>query len=353
MRSRINRVCVWLLVMLLPMIILSCSGGGGGGGGTTDPGTVTTDTAPPALVSTTPTGTTNVPVNSLFCATFSEKLDPLSLTSSNFHIAGVEANLSSKCSSVCVDPTSDLSSNTTYTLTITGVTDIAGNVLASPYSFTFITSSPVKAIAGGFTHTIALKTDGTVWTWGSNEFGKLGDGTTTQRTTPVQVNGLTNVAAIAGGYSHTIALKTDGTVWTWGNNNNGQLGDGTQTQRIAPVQVSGMTNVAAIAAGYSHSLALKTDGTVWTWGNNNDGQLGDGTQTQSVSPVRVSGLTNVKAIATGYYLTADIMYQHSHSLALKNDGTVWTWGDNAYGQLGDGTTTQRSSPVQVSRADKC
>jgi len=330
------------------MIILSCSSGGGGGGGTTDTGTGTTDTAPPALVSTTPTGTTNVSVNSLFCATFSEKLEPLSLTSSNVHIAGVEANLSSKCSSVCVDPTSDLSSNTTYTLTINGVTDIAGNLLASPYSFSFITSSPVKAIAGGFNHTIALKTDGTVWTWGSNEFGKLGDGTTTQRTTPVQVNGLTNVAAIAGGYSHTIALKTDGTVWTWGNNNNGQLGDGTQTQRIAPVQVSGLTNVAAIAAGYSHSLALKTDGTVWSWGNNNDGQLGDGTQTQSLSPVRVSGLTNVKAIAAGYYLTADIMYQHSHSLALKNDGTVWTWGDNAYGQLGDGTTTQSSTPVQAS-----
>ena len=260
----------------------------------------------------------------------------------------MEANLSSKCSSVCVDPTSDLSSNTTYTLTITGVTDIAGNVLASPYSFTFITSSPVKAIAGGFNHTIALKTDGTVWTWGSNEFGKLGDGTTTQRTTPVQVNGLTNVAAIAGGYSHTIALKTDGTVWTWGNNNNGQLGDRTQTQRIAPVQVSGMTNVAAIAGGYSHTLALKTDGTVWSWGNNNDGQLGDGTQTQSTSPIQIVGLTNVKAIAAGYYLTADIMYQHSHSLALKNDGTVWTWGDNAYGQLGDGTTIQRSTPVQVS-----
>jgi len=347
MRSRINRVCVWLLVMLLPMIILSCSSGGGGGG-TTDTGTGTTDTAPPTLVSTTPTGKTNVSVNSLFCATFSEKIDPSSLTSAHVYIPGVTTTMTSKCSSVCLNPTSELTYSTSYALTISDVTDTTGNVLVTPYTYTFITSSPVKAIAAGDSHSIALKDDGTVWTWGYNANGQLGDGTTTQRTSPVQVNGLTNISAISGGSSHTVALKNDGTVWTWGYNFNGQLGDGTTTQRTSHVQVSGLTNVSDITGGYSHTIALKNDGTVWTWGYNANGQLGDGTTTQRTSPVQVNGLTNITAIEAGYYLTAGIAGSHSHSIALKNDGTVWTWGDNSYGQLGDGTTNQRTTPVQVS-----
>jgi alpha-tubulin suppressor-like RCC1 family protein len=104
------------------------------------------------------------------------------------------------------------------------------------------------------------------------------------------VSGLSNSIAIAAGTSHSIALKNDGNIWTWGNNSNGQLGDGTTTQKIKPVQVSGLSNSIAIAAGYDHSVALKTDGTVWTWGSNSNGQLGDGTTTQSTSPVQVQFL---------------------------------------------------------------
>jgi len=116
-------------------------------------------------------------------------------------------------------------------------------------------------VAAGNSHSIGLKGDGTVWTWGWNVWGQLGDGTTTNRTTPMQINGLSGVRAIAGGNSHTIALKDDGTVWTWGYNLYGQLGDGTTTNRKAPVQVSELSGVIAIAGGDFHSVALKDDGT--------------------------------------------------------------------------------------------
>lgn len=209
----------------------------------------------------------------------------------------------------------------------------------------------------------ALTQDGLVYAWGFNGQGQVGDGTTQNRLTPVKVSGLTNVVSIAAGSrgayylyapplgGHALALRADGTVWSWGSNNNGQLGDGTTTDRYTPVQVSGLSDVVAIAAGgvaryyydgnYAnyggHSLALKSDGTVWAWGNNSYGQLGDGTTTNRTTPVQVVGLSDVVAIAAGAF----------HSLARKKDGTVWAWGLNDSGQLGDGTTTNRTTPVRV------
>ena len=198
--------------------------------------------------------------------------------------------------------------------------------------------SGVTAIAGGYYHSLALKNDGTVWAWGANDYGQLGDGTTTETTTAVQVSELSGVTAIACGYSHSLALRNDGTVWAWGANDHGQLGDGTTTETTTAVQVSGLSGVTAIAAGSEHNLALKDDGTVWTWGDNWYGQLGDGTTIKTTTAVQVSGLSGVIAIAGGYY----------HSLALKNDGTVWAWGYNHYGQLGDVTITNKTTAVQVS-----
>ncbi|WP_158625733.1 RCC1 domain-containing protein [Corallococcus carmarthensis] len=191
-------------------------------------------------------------------------------------------------------------------------------------------------VAGGY-HSLALKQDGTVWAWGHNSEGQLGDGTTTARSTPVQVPGLTGVAVVVAGGYHTLALKQDGTVWALGNNAAGQLGDGTRASRLTPVQAQGLTGIAALVAGTYHTVALKQDGTVWAWGYNNEGQLGDGTTTDRLTPVRVQGLTAVTAIVAG----------DSRTLALKQDGTVWAWGRNAEGQLGDGTTTTRPTPVQV------
>jgi hypothetical protein len=189
-------------------------------------------------------------------------------------------------------------------------------------------------------HTVALKSDDTVWTWGSNSNGQLGDGKTTDESTPVQVSGLSGIIAIAAGYSHTVALKSDGTVWTWGSNGNGQLGDGKTTDKSTPGQVSGLSSVIAIAAGYAHTVALRndfTDVTVWTWGSNSNGQLGDGKTTDKHTPGQVSKLSGLTAIAAGY----------THTVALKSDGTVWTWGSNGNGQLGDGSTTDRWTPVQI------
>lgn len=186
-------------------------------------------------------------------------------------------------------------------------------------------------------HNVVLKTDGTVWAWGWNNAGQLGDGTTMDRSAPVQVSHLTNVRAVSAGSQHSLALRTDGTMWAWGSNGAGQLGDGTSTDRLAPVDASGLTDVKAVSAGGFFSLALKTDGTVWAWGANSEGELGDGTTTNRLGPIQVSGLSSVAAICAGCY----------HSLALKQDGSVWAWGWNAAGQLGDGTTTDRLVAVQV------
>ncbi|MBS4008594.1 MAG: Ig-like domain-containing protein [Clostridium sp.] len=193
-------------------------------------------------------------------------------------------------------------------------------------------------ISGGASHSLALRGDGTVWAWGWNEQGQLGDRTTISRFAPARVFGLSSIASVSAGGIHSLALRIDGTVWAWGDNSVGQLGDGSTTRRLEPVQVSGPANIIAVAAGHHHSLALRNDGTVWAWGNNFSGQLGDGSTTRRLEPVQVSGLTNIIAVAAGYH----------HSLALRNDGVVLAWGNNSSGQLGDGSTAQRNTPVEVS-----
>jgi alpha-tubulin suppressor-like RCC1 family protein len=201
----------------------------------------------------------------------------------------------------------------------------------------------ITAIAAGGNHTVALGIDGSVWAWGDNSSGQLGDGTNTNRLSPVQVSNLSNVIAIAAGHDHTVTLKNDNTVWTCGNNSSGQLGDGTKTNRLSSVQVSSLTGLLAIAAGFDYTIVLRNDNTVWTCGNNSSGQLGDGTKTTRLSPVQVSSLSNVIAIAAGFDISGN-----EHSVALKDDGTVWAWGNNSNGQLGDGGTTPSNTRVEVS-----
>ncbi|OYV72945.1 MAG: hypothetical protein B7Z74_04700, partial [Deltaproteobacteria bacterium 21-66-5] len=204
----------------------------------------------------------------------------------------------------------------------------------------------VTGISAGNLHTVALRVDGTVWTWGKNVTGQLGLGYTNGYVNLAsQVTGLSNVTQVAGATglpsasgSSTYALGAGGQVWAWGYNGTGQLGDGTTTDRWTPVLVAGISNVVQVAAGQSHVLALLADGTLRAWGANSSGQLGTGTNVSNqLVPIPVAGLGGVVEIAAG----------RAHSLAVDTNGVVWAWGDNSYGQLGDGTLTNRFSPVQV------
>ncbi len=193
----------------------------------------------------------------------------------------------------------------------------------------------VIAVAAGTNHSLALKSDGTVWAWGWNVFGQLGDGSGANQKNPIQVKGLTNVKAIAAGGVHSMALLTSGAVMAWGGNTYGELGDDSTINRLTPVPVWSGT---AIACGQYHSLTLAQDGTLYAWGSNSNGQLGDGTTTAHKTPKPVTGLTGTVFFTAGAYT----------SLAIRNDGTVRAWGWNAYGQIGDGTTIDRAAPTAVS-----
>lgn len=197
-------------------------------------------------------------------------------------------------------------------------------------------------IAAGSAHVLALKEDGTVWAWGANDYGQLGDDTTIDRRTPIQVQGLSGVKAVAAGLMYSVALKDDGTVWAWGYNKNGQLGSG-QTSRYesAPVKVAGLSGIVKIFAGYNHNFAIDGNGNVRAWGINDLGELGDGTNTGRATPIRLEGLSGIKDIAPG----------SSYTIALKDDGTVLAWGENYGGWLGDGSSVTKMQPVAVKGLD--
>ena len=233
---------------------------------------------------------------------------------------------------------------------------------------------------------------GTPWTFGENAFGQLGNGTTTTRRTGAPVNGLNGVIDMHGGREHVVALKSDGTVWTWGSNVEGQQGRGTTANTLVPTQVTSLgTDNIAVETGHNHTVVLKSNGTVWTFGLNSDGQLGDGTTTLRRSPVQVSGITDAVGIAAGRDMSLRDPLQrpavglgpqrrgparrrhhhppshagpgrHLDQLRRRQDphrrprprrrrarttASVWAWGSNDYGQVGDGTITDRPLPVAI------
>lgn len=202
-----------------------------------------------------------------------------------------------------------------------------------------------KSISAGDAHTLALSIDGKIWAWGSNWAGQLGDGTNIDRLTPLELampDGV-NFSSVKAGGPHSLALSLDGKAWGWGSNVLGQLGDGTTINRLFPVAVLMPTGVSfsSIAAGNTHSIALSPDGKAWAWGNNWFGQLGDGTSVGKFTPSPVSMPSSVSF----HTIAADAV--SGHSLALSTDGQVWSWGWNTWGQLGDGTTDDRSIPVAL------
>ena len=214
----------------------------------------------------------------------------------------------------------------------------------------------MTAIAAGDTYGLAVKSDGTVWGWGHNDHGQLGDNSTTERDYAVQ-SGLTGAVAVAAGAAQSLGLKSNGTVWAWGYNDYGDLGNNSTTDSHVPVQViksttstDYLTGVVAIGAGYHHSLAVDSSGNAWAWGYNGYGALGDGTTSSRYYAAKVlttaSGnpaLTGAIAIAGGGYLSTS-----GHSLALDSSGYAWAWGRNGNGQLGDNTTSSRNYAAQVS-----
>jgi alpha-tubulin suppressor-like RCC1 family protein len=207
---------------------------------------------------------------------------------------------------------------------------------AQPVAVSGITGA--TAITTGAYHTCALLNTGTVRCWGRNHQGQLGNGTDTNSSTAVAVTGLTGVAAVSGGGVHTCAVLTNGTVRCWGENVFGQLGNGSTATSYTPVQVIGITNAVNVSVGWRHTCALLGDGTVRCWGENAFRQLGNGTTTNSTSPVAVTGISGAVDLTAGWY---------RHSCALLGSGTVRCWGENDWGQLGNGTTTDASTPVTM------
>ncbi len=194
-----------------------------------------------------------------------------------------------------------------------------------------------RSISTGDSFCIAIKDDGTLWTWGYNSLGQLGDGTFQDKNTPTQIGNESNWQSIDAGNTFCLAIKTDSTLWAWGSNNYGQLGDGTNINSSSPIQIGSNKEWKSISGGWCYSLGIKIDGTLWAWGLNDAGQLGIGSTVNANAPLQVGMLSSWKIISAG----------GGHSLGLKNDSTLWAWGYNGNSQLGDGTNVTSHVPINI------
>jgi alpha-tubulin suppressor-like RCC1 family protein len=200
------------------------------------------------------------------------------------------------------------------------------------------TATDWLTLSAGANHSLAIKTDGRLWSWGNGQFGQLGNGVFNSATPNVtQIGTANDWKMVSAGNGFSLALKNNGTLWAWGRNNVGQLGDGSNTDQNVPIQIGTATDWLLINAGGEHSLALKTNGTLWAWGNNPNGQLGTGNTTPSNVPIQIGTATNWTDVSAG----------NNHSMALDGTNFLYTWGGNATGQLGDGSNTDNPTPTQI------
>lgn len=255
--------------------------------------------------------------------------------------------------------------------------------------FTFITNAQCyRLVASGNYHVLALKSDNTLWGWGANYNGELGDGTYQIRPTISQIGTASNWLTIATGSGHTIAIKTDGTLWSWGDNSAGQLGDGTTVKKNTPIQIGTENDWQSISTKGNTSFAIKNNGTLWGWGQNNISNVGLGFYSLNITiPTQVGTETNWKNIYAGFDITVAIKIDNTlwawgsnlygkigvggflgnylspiqvgtdtdwkevstgyHTLALKQNGTMWAWGNNSYGELGDNSSINKDLPMQI------
>ena len=214
-------------------------------------------------------------------------------------------------------------------------------VTSAPMTVVFYLTS-LRSISAGEDHTVVVRTDGSLWAWGTNRYGRLGDGTTIDSPSPTRIGADTDWVYASAGYSHTVAVKTDGSLWAWGSNEWNQLGYGAASASLVPVQIGAVAGRpaggwASVSAGREHTMAVGADGSLWGWGRNLAGHLGDGTTTNRHVPTRIG------ADSDWYYVSAG----RAHTVGIRTDGSLWIWGANWSGQLGNGLLTGSPAPVQV------
>jgi alpha-tubulin suppressor-like RCC1 family protein len=198
-----------------------------------------------------------------------------------------------------------------------------------------------KSVSAGEYHTVAIRTDGTLWAWGLNSTGQLGDGSTTNRLVPTRVGTATNWVTVSAGGNYTVAIRADGTLWAWGSNVDYQLGDGTTINRSIPVQIGTAITWRKVSAGFGHTTAIRSDSSLWAWGANDYGQCGNGSIIAIRTPARVGMANDWLTVAAG----------RTHTVAVRTNGTLWGFGHNGYGQLGDPAIPSRTLlPLQLGTA---